>query len=144
MQLKRSTLWLGRATLISSECLRRNVRKPACASLHELAAPKMHSRYVTTPLVGSYPAFSPLPFRAVVFFCMTQPSRTASTLGSGMPCAARTFLSPSVQIQARHLSASDKPSNCFPPAKIDKKNETAVTRYKNLLFLLFRMGNRRM
>ena len=30
-------------------------------SLHELAAPKVHSQCVTTPLVGSYPAFSPLP-----------------------------------------------------------------------------------
>ena len=32
---------------------------PNGGSLHELAAPKMHSRHVTVPLVGSYPTFSP-------------------------------------------------------------------------------------
>ena len=66
---------------------------PHSAGIRELAAPKMHSRYVTIPLVGSYPTFSPLPLRAVIFFCITQPSRTPSILGSGMPYAARTFLS---------------------------------------------------
>ena len=34
---------------------------PHNGSLHELAASKMHSQYVTILLVGSYPAFSPLP-----------------------------------------------------------------------------------
>ena len=87
---------------------------PSNGSLHELAAPKMHSQCVTTLLVGSYPTFSPLLHRsgAVVFFCITQPSRTASILGSRMPCAARTFLFRSVR------TASDEPSDCFPTAKI--------------------------
>ena len=68
--------------------------QPSNSSLHELAAPKMHSRHVAMALVGSYPAFSPLPRRggAVVFFCITHPSRSATILGSGMLCAARTFL----------------------------------------------------
>ena len=32
---------------------------PQSDGLHELAAPKMHRRHVTMPLVGSYPTFSP-------------------------------------------------------------------------------------
>ena len=87
---------------------------PGGGGLHELAAPKMHSRHVTVPLVSSYLTFSPfLPGEAVVlFFCITQPSRTASTLGSGMPCAARTFL---VWLCR---TTSDRPSGCFPAAKV--------------------------
>ena len=94
---------------------------PDGGSLHELAAPKMHSRRVTTPLVGSYPTFSPFqsiraPNHAiknrhktvVIFFCIAQPSRTASTLGSGMPCAARTFLLPLSIIYSD--SATDRPT----------------------------------
>ena len=76
---KRSTLWLGRATLIAPVYM--NLQLPRCTAV-----------CVTTTLVGSYPTFSPLPLRAVVFFCITQPSRTPSILGSGMPYAARTFL----------------------------------------------------
>ena len=86
---------------------------PLSGGLHELAAPKMHSRHVTMPLVSSYLTFSPfLPRRTVViFFCITQPLRTASTLGSGMPCAARTFL---FQL---FRAASDRPPGCFLFAK---------------------------
>ena len=35
-------------------------------------------RRIATLAVGSYPAFSPLPFRAVIFFYVTIPSRTSS------------------------------------------------------------------
>ena len=52
------------------------------------------------------------PKAVVVFFCITQPSRTASTLGSGMPCAARTFLLWLCR------TTSDRPSGCFPAAKV--------------------------
>ena len=57
---------VGRATLVD-------------AGLHDLTTPKMHSPYITIRLVGSYPTFSPLPFRrkAVIFFCITPPLRTA-------------------------------------------------------------------
>ena len=48
----------------------------------------------------------------VIFFCITQLSQTASTLGSGMPCAARTFL-------FRHIGAySDRLSDCFLSTKL--------------------------
>ena len=105
---------------------------PNGGSLHELAAPKMHSRHVTVPLVGSYPTFSPFQSlhqskspkvfpnpiyshteTVVIFFCIAQPSRTASTLGSGMPCAARTFLLPPII-----WWFSDRPSDCFHIAKL--------------------------
>jgi len=46
-------------------------------------------------LVVSYATFSPLPHEgvAVVFFYRHLPSPTASTFGSEVPYAARTFLS---------------------------------------------------
>ena len=47
--------------------------QPSDAGLHELATSKAHSTCVTIGLVGSYPAFSPLPcLAAVVFFCAAQ------------------------------------------------------------------------
>ena len=53
--------------------------QPSDAGLHELATSKAHSTCVTTGLVGSYPAFSPLPSgTAVVFFCAAQPLPAAS------------------------------------------------------------------
>ncbi len=67
---------------------------PYSAGLHELAAPKMHSRVCHHTAGGLLPHLLTLtPCGAVVFFCITQPSRIPSILGSGMPCAARTFLS---------------------------------------------------
>ena len=101
---------------------------PHSGSIHELAAPKMHSQRVATLLVGSYPTFSPLPREAVVFFCITQPSRTASTLGSRMPYAARTFL-------FRQNVASDELHNCFSHCKGTgkraqcKKNKSFLPHY---------------
>lgn len=90
------------------------------ASLHELAAPKMHSRLCHHTAGRLLPCLLTLTCRnvcikntrihlivssvcvripdcnwkrqAVIFFCITQPSRTPSILGSGMPYAARTFL----------------------------------------------------
>jgi len=52
--------------------------QPSDAGLHELATSNVHSICVTTDLVGSYPTFSPLPFKAVIFFCTAQSSPTAS------------------------------------------------------------------
>ncbi len=61
------------------------------------------SRYVTTPLVGSYPTFSPLPMtpaksghgrlpRAVSFLCHFPSDHSAWALPSALPSGARTFL----------------------------------------------------
>ena len=67
--------------------------------LHELAASSGNSTTVTRRLVVSYTRLltlaPPLEKRggAVVFFSPDQPSPTASTFRSGVPCAARTFLS---------------------------------------------------
>ena len=58
---------VGRATLLN-------------AGLHDLTTPKMHSTHIAIRLVGSYPTFSPLPFRcglAVIFFCITLPLQAA-------------------------------------------------------------------
>ena len=68
---------------------------PSNDGIHELAASRWHSPMITHRLVVSYTTFSPLPRTsvAVVFFCRHLPSPTASILGSGVPCAARTFLS---------------------------------------------------
>ena len=142
---------------------------PCGGGLHELAAPKMHSQHVTMLLVSSYLTFSPFQpptiainhvveqvhaevrlrakakVRAVViFFCITQPSRTASTLGSGMPCAARTFLfqPPS----PRRKAASDRPSGCFQAAKVRPFFVTSK-QLRNYFFMLrgwwFRISSRR-
>ena len=44
-------------------------------------------------LVGPYPTFSPLPLRAVIFFCAHLPLLIASTFRNTVSCIARTFLS---------------------------------------------------
>ena len=68
--------------------------------LHELAASSGNSTTVTRRLVVSYTRLLTLAPSlakrggAVVFFSPDQPSPTASTFRSGVPCAARTFLSP--------------------------------------------------
>ena len=69
---------------------------PSNDGIHELAAPRWHSPMITHRLVVSYTTFSPLPYynsMAVVFFYRHLPSPTASIFGSGVPYAARTFLS---------------------------------------------------
>ena len=48
---------------------------------------------VATQAVGSYPAFSPLPLRAVILFYANLPSLIASTFRNTASCIARTFLS---------------------------------------------------
>ena len=40
---------------------------PCGGGLHELAAPKMHSRHVTMPLVSSYLTFSPFQPKLLLF-----------------------------------------------------------------------------
>ena len=89
--LYRSTLRLGRATLSLSSPVYMNFQLPECT------APR-----VATGLVGSYPAFSPLPAQALrprLGGCFLLHGLTLASLfplGSGMPCVARTFLSPHV------------------------------------------------
>ena len=86
------------------------------AGLHELSASGMHSTSVTTGLVGSCPAFSPLPRLSLVwgrrggsFLLHGQTLANLFPLGSGMPCAARTFLS---CLFPGGLGTSDKPVHC--------------------------------
>ena len=108
--------------------------QPSRVSLHELAVSKMHSQECHHPAGGLLPHLltltpgslsfdwlrnqcSKVPnfCSAVVFFCITQPSRTPSILGSGMLCTARTFLS-DVQLVSAFAFAltlpSDRPSDC--------------------------------
>ena len=117
---------LGSSTLPSAAARRQSDEPPSICGLHELTAPRWHSLAITRQLVVSYTTFSPLPdttpawirdkFRAVIFFCRHLLSPIASIFGSGMPYAARTFLShPPVE------NASDKPEHCFRNAKIAKK-----------------------
>ena len=54
---------------------------PCGGSLHELAAPKMHSRHVTIPLVSSYLTFSPFHPQA-----MTMTTRRGQRQGLGCCC----------------------------------------------------------
>ena len=51
--------------------------QPSNVGIRELAASKAYGSYIAARPVGSYPAFSPLPLRAVVFFYVTLPSQTA-------------------------------------------------------------------
>lgn len=83
------------------------------AGLHELSTSGMHSTSVATGLVGSCPAFSPLPRLSLVwgrrggsFLLHGQTLANLFPLGSGMPCAARTFLS-------CQNDTSDRPLQCF-------------------------------
>ena len=100
---------LGSSTLPSTVAQRQSDEPPSICGLHELTAPRWHSLAITRQLVVSYTTFSPLPdtkprrmlkapslrnkFRAVVFFYRHLLSPIASIFGSGMPYAARTFLS---------------------------------------------------
>ena len=68
--------------------------QPSDAGIHELATFKTHSTCVTTSLVGSYPAFSPLPHGGGCFLLRLSAVADCFPLGSGMLCVARTFLSP--------------------------------------------------
>ena len=72
---------VGRATLLD-------------AGLHDLTTPKMHSPYIAARLVGSYPAFSPLPPGPGGGCFLLHCSVLAGSflLGSRMLCVARTFL----------------------------------------------------
>jgi len=83
----------GSSILPSIVALRHSGGQPSADGIRELAASRRNSTTVTRRLVGSYPTFSPLPLRAVVFFFRLQPSPAAGTFTSGASYAARTFLS---------------------------------------------------
>ena len=69
--------------------------QPSDAGIHELATSRMHSTCVTTGLVGSCPAFSPLPLCSGGYFLLHCPTVAGCFfMGSGLPCVARTFLRP--------------------------------------------------
>ena len=123
---------LGSSTLPSAAARRQSDEPPSICGLHELTAPRWHSLTITRQLVVSYTTFSPLPdtkprrmlkapslrnkFRAVVFFYRHLLSPIASSFGSGMPCAARTFLSH----PHKRMPATDR-SAAFGNAKVMKK-----------------------
>ena len=117
---------LGSSTLPSAAARRQSDEPPSICGLHELTAPRWHSLAITRQLVVSYTTFSPLPdttpswirdkFRAVIFFCRHLLSPIASSFGSGMPCAARTFLSH----PHKRMPATDR-SAAFGNAKVMKK-----------------------
>ena len=91
---------LGSSTLPSTVARRQSDEPPSICGIHELTAPRWHSLAITRQLVVSYTTFSPLqqPRRgiagkAVIFFYRHLLSPIASSFGSGMLYAARTFLS---------------------------------------------------
>ena len=103
---------------------------PSNDGIHELAASSWHSLTITRQLVVSYTTFSPLPIfsifnlqfsifnlqsnrLAVVFFCHNLLSPIASIFGSGVPYAARTFLS--------CRDTSDRTRTLLSACKINKK-----------------------
>ena len=67
-------------------------------------------------------------FPAVILFCLTLLSPIASIFGSGVPYAARTFLSP------HHMGPAAGPGICFPDAKIAQNMRY---RKQKRFFLLF-------
>ena len=93
----RSTLRLGRAALspwcCRSLCGARGLL--GFAGLRELSASGVHSTHVAMCLVGSCPTFSPLPSPDGLGGLSLLHVLTLAgyyLLGSGVPCAARTFL----------------------------------------------------
>ena len=135
---------LGSSTLPSTAARRQSDEPPSICGIHELTAPRWHSLTITRQLVVSYTTFSPLPdtkprrmlkasslrnkFRAVIFFYRHLLSPIASSFGSGMPYAARTFLS--------HLKdASDRPEHCFRHAKVQKTFDT-IARFLTFLCII--------
>ena len=128
---------LGSSTLPSTAALRQSDEPPSICGLHELTAPRWHSLTITRQLVVFYTTFSPLLspphskskiVKAVIFFCRHLLSPIASIFGSGMPYAARTFLS--------HLKdASDRPEHCFRHAKVQKTFDT-IARFLSFLYII--------
>jgi hypothetical protein len=126
---------LGSSTLPSTAALRQSDEPPSICGIHELTAPRWHSLTITRQLVVSYTTFSPLLSPtvgigggAVIFFYRHLLSPIASSFGSGMLYAARTFLS--------HLKdASDRPEHCFLHAKVQKTFDT-IARFLTFLYII--------
>lgn len=126
---------LGSSTLPSAAALRQSDEPPSICGIHELTAPRWHSLTITRQLVVSYTTFSPLhhPHHgkaggAVIFFYRHLLSPIASSFGSGMLYAARTFLS--------HLKdASDRLEHCFRHAKVQKTFDT-IARFLTFLYII--------
>lgn len=104
------------------QCPHRSIRIIAIDSVHELAAPKAHSRCVTTPLVGSCPTFSPLPHSTfegggcflLRYLAVTDHlyiSKWDALRCPDFPLVLGRGVAPS-------YSTSDKPSDCFHDANI--------------------------
>lgn len=126
---------LGSSTLPSTAALRQSDEPPSICGIHELTAPRWYSLAITRQLVVSYTTFSPLLSPtvgigggAVIFFYRHLLSPIASSFGSGMLYAARTFLS--------HLKdASDRPEHCFRHAKVQKTFDT-IARFLFFLYII--------
>ena len=95
LRLRRAAFSLGRLWVV-----------PSFAGLHELSTPGVHSTDIAAGLVSSCLTFSPLPISTFqlsdvstfqtggCFLLHLQTLADLFPLGSGMPCVARTFLSP--------------------------------------------------
>ncbi len=107
--------WTCVATRLIRPTLRRAFRtgtgRSHRAGIRGLSASGVHSPHVTIRLVGSYLTFSPLPPAVKTdggCFLLHLPTLTNPfPLGSGVPCAARTFL------LRRQMDASDRPPGWF-------------------------------
>lgn len=112
------------------------------AGIHELSTPGMHSIDVTTNLVGSYPAFSPLPSlrRRLFSSAFTDPCESLSVRKRDALCCPDFPLvySSAEPNGSGILSTSDKPFNCFPAAKLNN-----IFKMRKWFLSLFLRENRR-
>ena len=77
----------------------------------------MHSHGVTIALVGSYPAFSPLPLRAVLFFCISPAVADCFYIRKWVALCCPDFPLAFGFRRIFDLLTSDKPSDCFQECK---------------------------
>mgnify|MGYP007083570539 CR=1 FL=1 len=121
---------LGSSTLPSTVVRRLRTSRPQTAVYMSLQLPDGTAWRSPASWWSLTPPSHPYHTRgvAVVFFYRHLPSPTASTFGSGVPCAARTFLS--------HLKdASDRPEHCFRHAKVQKTFDT-IARFLTFLCII--------
>lgn len=100
----------------------RSIHVIAIDSIYELAAPKVHSRCVTTPLVGSCPTFSPLPSpvseQGGCFLLHYLAVTDHLYIGKWDALRCPDFPLVLGRGTAPSYSTSDKPSDCFQDANL--------------------------
>lgn len=90
---------------ISNDLPPNSSEQPEKVSIFGLSTRRYTLLMSPSKVVGSYPAFSPLPLQAVIFFCIFHNLTAIFQLRRAVLYVARTFLS--------RLIASDKPTNFF-------------------------------